>query len=129
MARWKKALVGLGSFVTWFFGLIIVGEQGYASQYFWLSGCALAIGFAVAPFWRLRRSAWYWWTVAAITTANLSLVYLMRARAAVTELPSKGTVQLMFVVDCLACWAVMVAVCYAIYRKFPWQMASEIAKK
>jgi hypothetical protein len=127
MARWKKALVGFGSFIIWFFGLITAGEQGYASQYFWVSGCALAIGFAVAPFWRLRRSSWYWWTITAITTANLSVVYIMRARAAVVALPSKGTVQLMLLIDCLACWAVMVGVCYVIYRQFPWQMTSETA--
>jgi hypothetical protein len=129
MARWKKALVGFGSFIIWFFGLIIVGDQGYASQYFWVSGCALAIGFAVAPFWRLRRSSWYWWTIATITIANLSVIYLMRARAAVAALPSKGTVQLMLLVDCLVCWAVMVGVCYAIYRQFPWQMTDETGEK
>lgn len=129
MARWKKALVGLGFFVTWFFGLIIVGEEGYASQYVWVSGCLLAIGFAVAPFWRLRRSAWYWWTIAALTAANLSFIYFMRTRAAVATLPSKGTFQLMLLVDCLACWAVLVGVCYVIYRQFPWQMTSTTAEE
>ena len=122
ISRLKKALVGLSSFIIWFFGLIIVGEEGYASQYFWVSGCALAIGFAVAPFWRLRRLAWYWCTIAALAVANLSAVYIMRARAAEATLPSKGTVQLMLVLDGLACWAVMIGVCYAIHRRFPWQM-------
>jgi hypothetical protein len=129
MSRWKKAFVGLGLFIIWFFGLIIVGQEGYASQYFWVSGCTLAIGFAVAPFWRLRRSAWYWCTIAALTAANLSAVYVLRARAAEATLPSKGTVQLMFVIDCLACWAVMIGVCYAIYRCFPWQMPGMTAEE
>lgn len=129
MTRFKKALVGLGSFIVWFLGMIIVGEDGYASQYFWVSGCALAIGFAVAPFWRLRRSAWYWCTIAALTAANLSVVYVMRAQAAEATLPSKGMVQLLLLFDIMMCWFVMIRVCYAIHRRFPWQMPGMTAEE
>ncbi|WP_277981521.1 hypothetical protein [Sphingomonas phyllosphaerae] len=122
------ALIGFGTFMTWFFGLIIVGEEGYASQYFWVSGCAFAVGSAVAPFWRLRRLAWYWCTIAFLTAANLSAVYVLRERAAEAALPSKGIVQLMLVFDGLVCWVVMVGVCFAIYRRFPWQMPGMTAE-
>ena len=104
----------------WMVGLFVVGGWGYASQYFWASGCALAIGFAVAPFWRLRASIWYWPTVALLIFANLVMLYARRDYIAYRDLPSKGALEALFVVDCMACWLMMVGIAYLAERKFPW---------
>ncbi len=125
MIWWKKALLALGIFVIWFLGLIIVGGQGYSTQYFWVSSSALAVVFAVAPFWRFRFSAWYWCTTAALVAANLIALYIMRAKVSVHDLPANGIVQLLVVVDCMASWVVVVGVYYIIHRRFPWQTSRQ----
>jgi len=90
MAWWKKALLTLGLLAAWLCGLIFAGNYGYASQYFWLSGSALAIGFAVAPFWRFRSSNWYWPTAVVLALVHLAALYLERTFVAHRELPAKN---------------------------------------
>jgi hypothetical protein len=101
MAWWKKACLTLGLFVVWFFGLIVVGGRGYPSQYFWVSGGAAPIGFAVAPFWKFRASVWYWPTVAMLAAANLVMMYFARIDLGHRDLPAKGFLQLLFLADCM----------------------------
>jgi hypothetical protein len=120
MSWWKKLLLVFAAFSAWFFGLICVGDWGYASQYFWTSGCLMAIGFAVSPFWRRRTSVWYWPTVALLIVVNLAVLYAMRAYVTHRDLPSKEALQGLFVIDCMACWALMVGIAYLCERKFPW---------
>jgi len=121
MSWWKKAMLVLVGFVMWMLGLILVGGWGYARQYFWASECAVAIGFAVAPFWRRRRSVWYWPTVGLLIVIHLAIIYVNRDFVAVGDLPSKGAVQGLLVLDCLACWLLMVGIAYLSDRKFPWR--------
>ena len=120
MSWWKKALLVLGGFLLGGFGLLLVGGWGYAGQYFWVSECAIAIGFAVAPFWRLRASTWYWPTVALLAAINLALIYVNRQYVAIGDLPSKAAVQGLLVLDCIACWLLMVGIAYLFDGKFPW---------
>ena len=98
----------------------MAGGWSYSSQYFWASLCVASVGFAVAPFWRLRASIWYWPTVALLVLINLAALYLKRDFVALSDLPSKGAVQGLFVLDCMACWSLMVGVAYLFDRKFPW---------
>ncbi len=121
MIWWKKALLALAIFVIWFFGLAFVGGQGYASQYFWASFSALAVGFAVAPFWRFHTASWYRWTTAALATANITALYILRNRISIRDLPAKGIFELLLIVDCMSCWAIMVGVYYTLHRRLPWQ--------
>jgi len=125
MRWWKKIVITFGLFAAWFCGLIAFGERDYGSQYFWVSGCAMAIGFAVAPLWRFRSTGWYWPTVVSLGIAHLAALYSQPDFTSNPDLPAKGVVQGLFVLDCLASWAVMVAVCYFFVRKFPWQVPSE----
>jgi hypothetical protein len=120
LAWWKKALLVVFSILAWTVGLLIVGGWGYSGQYFWSSLCVAAVGFAVAPFWRLRGSIWYWPTVALLILINLAAMYLNRDFVAVGDLPSKGAVQGLLLLDCMACWALMVGIAYLFDRKFPW---------
>ena len=120
MSWWTKFLVVLIGLVLWVLGLLFVGQKGYAGQYFWVSECAVAIGFAVAPFWRRRASIWYWPTVALLVIVNLTVIYAMRDYVAIGDLPSKGAVQGLLVLDCIASWLLMVGIAYLVDRKFPW---------
>jgi hypothetical protein len=106
--------------VLWFFGLILAGGWGYASQYFWASGCLLAIGCAVAPFWRRRASKWYLPTVALLVCINAAVLYVARDYIALRDLPSKYVLAAMLVIDCIACWLVMVGIAYLSEHKAPW---------
>ncbi|MEG3155309.1 hypothetical protein [Sphingomonas sp. RB1R13] len=121
MAGWKKPLLLIAAFVSWFSGLILAGGWGYPSQYFWFSASILAIAIAVAPFWRRRGSTWYWPSVALITGINLTLMYLKRDDLAQRDLPAKGIVQGLLVLDCMASWLLMVALAYLADRRFAWQ--------
>lgn len=125
MAWWKKMLLTFGLFAIWFCGLIFVGGYGYASQYFWSSGSALAIGFSVAPFWRLRYSSWYWPTIAGLTLIHLAALYLQGTFIAHPELPPKGVVVGMLLIDCMASWSIIVAACWMTTRRFPWQLSDQ----
>ena len=125
MAWWKKALLALSLLAIWFCGLIILGSYGYEGQYFWLSCSALATGFAVAPFWRLRYSNWYWPTIAVLGLLHVAALYFERALAGRSELPPKGVVQIMLLIDCMASWSIMVAVCWIMTRRFPWQLSDQ----
>ena len=120
MNRWKKFLLLLVAPVLWMFGLILAGGRGYESQYFWASGCIVAIGFAVAPIWRRRASVWYWPTVALLIAINLAAMYVTRDYVAHRDLPSKGVVQGLLLLDVMGCWALMVGVAYLTDHKFPW---------
>ena len=125
MVWWKKALLTLGLIAIWLCGLILVGSYGYEGQYFWFSFNALAISFAVAPFWRLRSSNWYWPTIAALGLVHIATLYFERTFVGHRELPSKGLVQGMLVIDCMASWSIMVGVCWIITRRFPWQLSDQ----
>ena len=125
MAWWKKALFTLSLFSAWMCGLIFVGSYGYASQYFWLSGSLLAIGFAVAPFWRLRSSDWYWPTVVGLVLIHLAALYFERDFVGHRDLPSRGLVQGMLVIDCMASWSIMVGACWITTRRFPWRLSDQ----
>jgi hypothetical protein len=125
MVWWKKALLTLSLFAAWMCGLIFVGSYGYASQYFWLSGSLLAIGVAVAPFWRFRSSDWYWPTVVVLGLIHLAALYFERSFVGHRDLPPKGLVQGMLVIDCMASWSIMVGVCWMTTRRFPWQLSDE----
>ena len=125
MSWWKRALLTIGLFALWLCGLIVVGGHGYPSQYFWLSGSAVAIGFAVAPFWRFRASGWYWPTVAFLGAANLAALLIERAYISNPTLPAKGVVQGLIILDVMASWAVMVGICYLIKGRFPWQLTDQ----
>jgi hypothetical protein len=125
MAWWKKALLTLGSLVVWSCGLIFVGSYGYESQYFWLSGSALAIGFAVAPFWRLRFANWYWPTVVGLGLFHLAALYFEPTFVGHRELPTKVVVQGMLVIDCMVSWGIMVSICRMTTRRFPWQLSDQ----
>lgn len=116
-------LLTLGLLVVWLCGLIFVGPYGYASQYFWLSGSALAIGVAVAPFWRFRSSSWYWPTILVFGLIHLASLYLGRNFVGQRDLPPKGLVQGMFVIDCVAGRSIMVGVCWMTTSRFPWQLS------
>jgi len=125
MAWRKKALLTLGLLAIWSCGLIFVGSYGYESQYFWISCSALAIGVAVAPFWRLRSSSWYWLTIAFLGLVHVAALYLERAFVGHRHLPPKGMVQGMLVIDCMASWSIMVGVCWVVTRRFPWQLSDQ----
>jgi hypothetical protein len=120
MVWWKKALFLIVAFVAWISGLIMVGSWGYPAQYFWFSASILAIGCAVAPFWRRRGSIWYWPSVALIIVINLAAMYVERDYVAQRDLPSKGVVQGLLVLDCISSWLLMVGVAYLADRRFPW---------
>lgn len=120
MNGWKKFFLFLICFAFWMVGLVVVGNWGYAGQYFWSSGSALCVGFAVAPFWHRRSSRWYWPTVVFLILANFVVLYFERNLIAYRNLPAKGIVQGIFVVDCMTCWALMVGIAYLCERKFPW---------
>jgi hypothetical protein len=120
MNWWKKLLVVFSTFACWMVGLVTLGAWGYESHYFWASGCAVAIGFAVAPFWRLRTSIWYWPTVALFVFMNIIALIAMREYVVRAELPSKGIIQGLLVVDCMVCWLMMVGIAYSFERRFPW---------
>lgn len=123
MAWWKKMLLTFGLLAVWLCGLIFVGSYGYQSQYFWLSGSVLAIGFAVAPFWRFRSSSWYWPTIIILGLIHLAALYFERTFVGHRELPPKGLVQGMLVIDCMASWSIMVGICWMTTRRFPWQLS------
>lgn len=125
MSWWKKMLITFGLFAVWFCGLIIVGGWGFPSQYFWTSGTFLAVGFAVAPFWRFRKSIWFWSTTMSLEVANLAFLYVERDNVANPDLPSKGIVQGLLLLDVMGSWGIMVGVCWLISRKFPWQQVDE----
>jgi hypothetical protein len=125
MAWWKKALATLSLLAIWSCGLILIGGYGYESQYFWFSGCALSIGVAAAPFWYLRSSSWYWPTIAVLALIHLGFLYFERQFISNRDLPSKGLVQGMFVIDCMASWGIMVAVCRIVTQRFPWRLSDE----
>lgn len=125
MAWWKKASISIGPFVIWFLGLVAFGSNGYESQYFWVSGVFVAVAFAVAPFWKLRRRSWYWPTIAFLVFANLMLLYSERNAVAQRALPAKGVIQLIFMIDGMISWAVMVGVCWLFSRVLPWQLTDE----
>lgn len=118
-------LLGLGLFVVWFTGLIIVGDKGYPSQYFWISGTIITVAFAVSPFWRLRSSKWFWPTAILIELANLTLLWLKRGLVANPELPSKGVVKGLMLLDLAGSWAVMAGVCWLFCKQFPWELSDE----
>lgn len=119
MKTWRGFFLFLIAFVLWAVGLIIVGQWGYDEAYFWASECAIAIGFAVAPFWRHRWSRWYWPTVVLLSALNLAAL-LLTGVVAEHELPSKGVLQLILLADCIACWALMVGVARLADGRFPW---------
>ena len=125
MIWWKKAVLSLCLFALWFCGLIVVGGKGYPSQYFWLSGSAFSICLAVAPLWRFRASVWYWSTVAFLIATNLATIYFARDYISNPDLPAKGVVQGLGVLDCMASWVVMVGVCYLVKGQFPWRVTDE----
>lgn len=125
MIWWKRPLLALGLSALWFCGLVVVGGRGYPSEYFWLSVSALAVGFAVAPFWRFRASAWYWPTVAFLGAAHLAALAIERAYISNPTLPAKGVFLGLFVLDVMASWGVMVGVCYLLKGQFPWEMADQ----
>ena len=120
MSWWKKLLVVFSAFACWIAGLVTLGAWGYESHYFWASECAIAIGFAVAPFWRLRTSIWYWPTVALLVFMNIIVLIVMRDYVVRAELPSKGIIQVLLVVDCMTCWLMMVGIAYSFERGFSW---------
>lgn len=120
MVWWKKALLVIVALVAWFSGFIVVGGWGYPSQYFWFSASILAIGFAAAPFWRRRGSIWYWPSVALMVVINLALMYVERDYVTQRDLPAKGVVQGLLILDCMACWFLMVGLAYLTDRRFPW---------
>ena len=120
MVWWKKAFLLIVAFVAWFSGLIVVGGWGYPSQYFWFSESILAIGCAVAPFWRRRGSTWYWPSVGLITIINLAVMYVERDYVAQRDLPAKGVVEGLLLLDCMASWLLMVGLAYLVDRRFPW---------
>lgn len=125
MAWWKKALLTLGLLAAWSCGLVVVGSYGYESQYFWLSGSALAIGVAVAPFWRFRSSNWCWPTVVALGFIHLAALYFERTFVGHRELPPKGVIQGMLVINCMVSWSMMVGICWMATRRFPWQSSDQ----
>lgn len=92
---------------------------------FWLSGGVLAIGVAVAPLWRFQSSNWYWPTVVVLGLVHLVVLYLERTFVGHRELPQKGLVQGILVVDCMASWTIMVGVCWMANRRFPWQLSDQ----
>jgi hypothetical protein len=120
LAWWKKALLVLFCIVAWAIGLFVVGGWGYSGEYFWSSLSVTAVGFAVAPFWRLRASIWYWPTVALLVVVNLAALYIKRDYVTLGDLPSKAAVQGLLVLNCMACWSLMVGIAYLFDRKFPW---------
>jgi hypothetical protein len=121
MVWWKKALFAIFAFVAWISGLIVVGGWGYPSQYFWVSFSTIAIVVAAAPFWKRRCSIWYWPSVALMTVINLAVLYVERDYVAQSDLPAKGIVQWLVIVDCMACWLLMVGFAYLADRRFPWK--------
>jgi hypothetical protein len=121
MAWWKKLLLGTCAFVLWAAGLGVAGSTGYPSQYFWCSAALIAIACAVAPFWRRRNAVWYWPSVGFLIIANVAAMYLERGYVAQTDLPSKGLVQLLVVIDCIACWLLMVGCACLVDGRFPWK--------
>jgi len=123
MAWWKKALITLSLLAIWSCGLIFFGGYGYESQYFWFSGCVLSIRVAVAPFWHLRSSSWYWPTIAVLVVVHVGLLFFERRFIGNRNLPAKGLVQGIFVIDCMTSWGVMVAVCRVITQRFPWRLS------
>ena len=125
MTWWKKMLLGFGLFAVWFIGLFVVGGWGYPSQYFWISGTFVAASVAVAPFWRLRGSSWFWPTAVLIEVVNLALLWAERGFVANPTLPSKGVVKGLMLLACMADWAIMVGACWGIRRQFPWQLPDE----
>lgn len=125
MRWWKKLLLGFGLFAVWFTGLFVVGGWGYPSQYFWTTGTLIPLTAAIAPFWKLRGSSWFWPTTVLIEMSNLALLWVERGFVANPELPSKGVVKGLMVLDCVGDWAIMVGVCWVISRKFPWQLSNE----
>ena len=118
-------LLGFGLFAVWFIGLFVVGGWGYPSQYFWISGTFVAASVAVAPFWRLRGSSWFWPTAVLIEVVNLALLWAERGFVANPTLPSKGVVKGLMLLACMADWAIMVGACWGIRRQFPWQLPDE----
>ena len=119
MKTWKGFLLFLAAFALWTVGLIIVGHWHYDEPYFWASACGLAIGFAVAPFWRHRKSHWYWPTIVFVSALNVAAL-LITGVIAEHGLPSKGNLKLIMLADGLACWALMVAVARLADGRFPW---------
>jgi hypothetical protein len=119
MKTWKSFFLFITAFLFWTVGLVIVGQWDYDAPYFWASECAIAIGFAVAPFWRHRRSSWYWPTIVLLSVLNLAALLLIGA-VVEHELPSKGNLQLLSLADCMACWALMVGVARLADGRFPW---------
>ena len=121
MSKWKLALLGIGLFLLWFYGLFAMGERGYDRQYFWASECLIALSFAVAPFWRLRTTRWYWAAILLLVPAHLGALYAKWAYISDSELPSKGIFKGIVVLDCMASWCVMVGICWLTTRRLPWQ--------
>ena len=120
MVWWKKFALGALSFAAWVGGLIVLGGWGYASQYFWFSAAILAVAVSAAPFWRRRRSTWFWPSVALSIGANIVLMYVKRDFLSESKLPPKGIVEGMLIVDCSACWLLIVGVAYLTDHRFPW---------
>lgn len=125
MAWWKKVLLTLGLLAAWLGGMIFAGSLDYASQYFWFSCSGLAIGFAVAPFWRFRSANWYWATVIVLGVFHLAALYFERTFVGHRDLPAKGLVQGMLLIDCMASWSIMVGACWMATRRFPWQLSDQ----
>src|SRR5690242_14983209 len=121
MAWWKKALVGTCGVVLWIAGLGLAGSLGYPSQYFWFSMAIIAIAGAAVPFWRHRNAVWFWPSVGLLVVANVAVMYFERDYVAQTDLPSKGVVQALLIVDCIACWLSMVGFAYVVDGRLPWK--------
>ncbi len=122
---WQRMLLTFGLIILWAISLFIVGDWGFASQYFWFSACVAAIGFAVAPFWRLKASSWYWLTILFLAVSHLVALYFERSFIAEPHLPPKGIFQMLFLADVMASWAVMVGICWTVTRQFPWNITEE----
>jgi len=125
MTWWKKVLLALCFFVAWFCGLILVGSYGYPSQYFWLTGSAFAIAVAVAPFWRFRSSNWYLPTIVILGLIHLVALHVERTLVGHRDLPPKGVIQGILVIDIMASWGVMVGICRISTGRFPWQLSDQ----
>lgn len=126
MSRWKKALILIGIFVAWSSSMIFADGKGYSSEYFWISCSLTAIAFAIAPFWHLRTSPWYWPAIGLVGALNLGALYLLRSCVSNPDLPSKGTVQGLFILAIVVDWSIMVAACWLVSRHLPWRSLDEL---
>ena len=84
---------------------------------------AVPIYVAASPFWRLRSMRWFWPSVIALIVLHLALLYHEYGFVALHDLPAKGTVQGLAIIDCLASWVFMAIMCWVFSRRLPWQLS------